>query len=745
MIVVYTILARQSLNAQASLEQREQYSDVQAIHYIDSINSLSKNIYANHPDSALVIVDDILNFSQKRNYELGQIRALLVKSKILDQFGNLPESEYLIDRARTLAENTGEEEILIDIFFEKAYTAFKQRDFDKCKTNLSESESRARKTSNEKTLGKIYNLYGHLNRNNIDTALVYYNKALDVGYKTKDTLRIASSLGNIGTMYHSSSGNYDLALEKFEECTAMFEALGNRKAVAIGYLNMGNLYIKKLNYQKAMELQLKNLEIREEIKDADGIISAHIGISGVMGSLKREEDSKEYLRRGIQKSHELGLKRHLPVLLQNLGSKYAEENVDTALHFLVKSQVVAKEINDVHALAFSTFNIGAIYKDQKNYLKAEELMLEAHDLFESIDEQVNIDWLLPRIVELYLEWSNEEQEMNKYDIDLGKMEKMLLTSYNNSQVTNDNLNKEVIFKGLIEVYRRTNNLRAKTRFQDELIQLQDSIFTASQLEVANEWAEKFKTVEKEKEIIALESENAITKIRSRGLQYGLLGTILFFSLLGIFGYKFIHERNSKKRLVEVQEFRSQLSSDLHDDVGSILSGIAMQSELVSMDTENIQESELKEIAESSRSAMEKMRDTVWAIDSRKDKYENLLDRMVDFGTKQLNLKNIKLKVNVNTWEGDKKIHPKIRQNLYLIFKEAITNIVKHSNASDVILNLEHSSKFAKITIHDNGTIIKSNVSDGLGLSNIRKRCESIGAQLEMKTSDGFEIIVTSAI
>jgi len=194
-----------------------------------------------------------------------------------------------------------------------------------------------------------------------------------------------------------------------------------------------------------------------------------------------------------------------------------------------------------------------------------------------------------------------------------------------------------------------------------------------------------------------------------------------------------------KRQKELEKLRVNISSNLHDDVGSILSGLAMQSQVMSYEMEENQRKPMLELSEMSREAMERMRDTVWAIDARKDKYENLIDRMRDFAEKNLERKNITHEFFVSGLDGKKFISPEVRQNIYLIFKEAITNIIKHSDGTHVVISFTQDGKEIKLVIHDNGQKNEPTKSDGLGMSNMQMRAKKIGGEIKFEDKEGFAV------
>jgi signal transduction histidine kinase/streptogramin lyase len=193
-----------------------------------------------------------------------------------------------------------------------------------------------------------------------------------------------------------------------------------------------------------------------------------------------------------------------------------------------------------------------------------------------------------------------------------------------------------------------------------------------------------------------------------------------------------------QQVLKIERMRVQISSDLHDDVGTLLSGLAMQTEVMELTATEKDKPKLKRIGDISRDAMSRMRDTVWAIDARKDKVENLLDRMREHAEEVLTPKGILFEIVTNQVQLKTNLSTHIRQNIYLIYKEAITNIAKHSNGNKVLLTLEKTGAGLRMTILDNGAVSeKSYTTTGSGLDNMRMRAEKIGGNLEISQHSGY--------
>lgn len=211
----------------------------------------------------------------------------------------------------------------------------------------------------------------------------------------------------------------------------------------------------------------------------------------------------------------------------------------------------------------------------------------------------------------------------------------------------------------------------------------------------------------------------------------------FFTLLIYMIYQGFKEK--QKEIIE--GLRIKLSADLHDDVGSILSGIAMQAEILECFVAEEHKEKVGRLADRSREAMAQMRDTVWALDARKDNWGSLVDRLQDHAAEILEPRQIDYAIKIEGINRQKNLSADIRQHLYLIGKEAITNAAKHSNGDQLSILLRQQNDLLEMFIQDNGQIDQEQplTVSGLGLSNISLRAQELGAQLNIHQNNGFGI------
>lgn len=212
--------------------------------------------------------------------------------------------------------------------------------------------------------------------------------------------------------------------------------------------------------------------------------------------------------------------------------------------------------------------------------------------------------------------------------------------------------------------------------------------------------------------------------------------------LALFSYRYF----KVKKQVDIERMRVQIASDLHDDVGSSLTELALQTDFLQAGTVSDEvKKTLRQLGEHSRKIVNSLDDIVWSIDARNDTAGDLTDRMQDYVNQVFVNGEVSVFYDFENLRMHEKLPVDVKENIYLIFKEAINNIVKHSNATRVDINFSFVGKTYKLEIHDNGTEIKSDRKSGQGLRNMRMRAERIESDVEIVSNGGFTVRATGSI
>jgi two-component sensor histidine kinase len=184
------------------------------------------------------------------------------------------------------------------------------------------------------------------------------------------------------------------------------------------------------------------------------------------------------------------------------------------------------------------------------------------------------------------------------------------------------------------------------------------------------------------------------------------------------------------QVLAVERIRTRIATDLHDDIGSSLSQIAILSEVARRKIENVDAEAaepLSDIATVSSELVDAMGDIVWSINPKHDHLSNLEHRIRRFATDVLTARGIDLEFRTTATQADLRIGTDIRRQVFLIFKEAVNNIARHSGASLVTVEFNVAQEYLVLQIKDNGTgFDPAGDAEGNGLVNIRKRASDLG-------------------
>jgi signal transduction histidine kinase/ligand-binding sensor domain-containing protein len=195
-----------------------------------------------------------------------------------------------------------------------------------------------------------------------------------------------------------------------------------------------------------------------------------------------------------------------------------------------------------------------------------------------------------------------------------------------------------------------------------------------------------------------------------------------------------------RRLLEIERVRTRIATDLHDDIGANLSRIAVLSEVALRDRAGTREEaddRLAMIANISRESVGSMSDIVWAIDPRRDRLEDLVRRMRRFAGEAFAARGIELELRGPEHGRDLKLDHETRRELYLLFKECVTNAVRHSGAASAEVELRVDGRRLGLAVADDGRgFDPAAPSEGSGLESMRRRAAALGGTLHVESAAG---------
>ena len=193
------------------------------------------------------------------------------------------------------------------------------------------------------------------------------------------------------------------------------------------------------------------------------------------------------------------------------------------------------------------------------------------------------------------------------------------------------------------------------------------------------------------------------------------------------------------RLLEIERIRTRLAMDLHDDIGSTLSQVAVLSEVARQRAagDRRQLDLLERIAEISRELIDAMSDVVWAINPERDSLAELVQRMRRFAAESLDNAKIDVRFDGPAPGLDIRVGSDVRREVFLIFKEGINNLRRYANCTSAVIGVRLRGSSLELTIEDDGVGLDAGApSEGLGLRSMRRRAERLGAELHLRSAPG---------
>ncbi len=193
--------------------------------------------------------------------------------------------------------------------------------------------------------------------------------------------------------------------------------------------------------------------------------------------------------------------------------------------------------------------------------------------------------------------------------------------------------------------------------------------------------------------------------------------------------------------LEAVRLRARLARDLHDDVGSSLSSISIISSMATKKPQHSPEDAKRlftKISETSQRTLDSISDLVWTLDPENDLMQDLFMRMRLYTSEILEAKEIMYEFNVAQETELVKMTMDKRKNIYLIFKEAINNIVKYSKCTQVLINVKLVNNTMEFEIADNGIGFTEGHTEhkGNGLKNMRQRASQLNGTITIKSKPG---------
>lgn len=561
-------------------------------------------------------------------------------------------------------------------------------------------ENQLSKTHNYKD--KI-NLYIDLGRKtgqvDFDNVIELSQQGIALAKEKQDLSSIGILERHIGNSNYFQ-GKYDMAAKAFYQSLENLERLPKSVELAETYNSTAKLFRKTRDLTKSANFYEKAIDVFTILKDSAGLATIY-NEYGVVYEYKGEMITAEkYYNASLNINKALKNPEGICYALNNLSGLFTlQGKYQKAEFYLGQTLALRKILNDSLALALTYSDLG------QNYILAEKFR-DAKKYFDS---------------SIYISRKLKYAEL----------------------LADGLLGSATALEGLGEWQDAVGDYKANRL-------IEDSIFNLKKTEQVQEINAKYETGKKQNKILKQQLE-----LKQRNIY--LFALVCLILLLSIFAQKkyrdFKQKKESEQAIQDViarkekadavlsaeDKERHRIASDLHDGVGQIMSAVKMN---ISAFGEKLNMINIKE--------KQQFNDVIGMVDmacvevrnvSHKmmplDSFNNRLDQALESLVKQIDHNKIKIGLYIEGFSDDE---PGSTKNiLYRVIQELINNVIKHSKASSLDINVVRDTEGITASIEDDGVGFDNaspNMNSGVGLKNIQSRLDFINGTMEVNTQPG---------
>ena len=272
-------------------------------------------------------------------------------------------------------------------------------------------------------------------------------------------------------------------------------------------------------------------------------------------------------------------------------------------------------------------------------------------------------------------------------------------------------------------------------------QAHDTLQARARTRQVEEVRARYEVAEAEQQVQLLRQAQELANLRHQRELAGLGTGLLALAAATGWGLR----RRQRRQRQRETALRARLAADLHDDVGSLLTQISLESSWLtsSARTPEVLRPHLAHLAEASRRAVQQLSDVVWGIDVRNDATRPLLERMRDHAHETLSVAGLEVDFAADDALAAVELPLLTRQNLYLIYKEALHNVVKHAQARTVAVSVRHQDATLMLRVQDDGRgYAGEGRAGGQGRANMQARAAACGGRVAYEPAQpGLAVVV----
>jgi len=550
---------------------------------------------------------------------------------------------------------------------------------------------------------------------NPDSTFYFANKALELATKLGSQEHIALANQYLGR-YYISKEDLGKATNYFLNALKIEETLKKEKRIADLYDELGIVYCYMENFNKSLQYYTNAQTIYKKYNDNFAIAKTIIHI-GLLHGNREFCETRTTPQKAI--------------------------DYQTAIDLFMVAKKMMEKIGNKGGVAKCNHNLAAVYSRFLQPEKAYQCILKSIEYYREVKDWSGLTGALHNLGTTY-------RKLKKYD----KSIESYLESSKIAKEHNLTGGIQFLYESMAQTYDEAKDYKNARDYYVKYMILRDSIYNAEKSKQMFELETKYQSEKKEKEILSLTYQK-----KRKNLYLIILVAIFVISVLT--GSYILHQVRSKRIIAEqankineqkIQQLekdhqliatqlvlqgeeteRSRLARDLHDGLGGLLSGVKLT--LSNMKGNVVLPSESFDLYNKALGMLDSS-----ITELRRVAHNMMPEALVKFGIKDAlgdfcnSLDNRQIKVNFQYFGIEKRFDQKIEISLYRIAQELINNAFKHSQATELIVQLIQEENRVNLTVQDNGKGFNTDIlrtSKGSGVANIRSRVESLNGRFDL--------------
>ena len=557
-----------------------------------------------------------------------------------------------------------------------------------------------------------------------------FNSALALAQQLHYLRGAADAQFGLGYHYRATT-DYDSALYYTQRAVQGYAKLRDTHKQGQGLYNVARIYFEQGNYSRALAANLEGLTLMQKHHDRQGELFQIIQLGVIYRVLGDYATSRQQLMKALLLSYSLHDTIGVGHTYNALGDlSRALYHWNAASYYYDKAAVSYRRVYSQIAMVPTELNLAEMLERQHKYIAALKMTSGLLKRTQAVHYTGQISRAQLLLARTYL-------AIGQLDSASAYGTKCLAINQHNGRRQEACDAAEV----LVQTSAKLHHWAEAYHYQQLLITYNQRLngeatrrqTTALQLAYGRRQQQtQIKLLRQQARLQTQQHE--LERLRYHQQLLLIAGLALLVLTLG--GALLWHFRRREAHRIEA--LRTRIASDLHDEVGSMLTQIAMQSTLLreGRHAPTQQQTYLNQMSEASRRAARQMSDAVWSIDARYDSVASLLDRLRDHAHEVLPPAGLELDFQADASLIATTLSLATRQALYTIYKEALHNVVKHAQAQQVQVRLRLLPRQLELTVRDDGCgPSEPSRSGGLGLRNMRMRAAAVGGSITFGSAE----------